>query len=92
MHRILVFLAGLALLGSLACRHRSEPQSIGSATMDVDGTIVLLLRAEGPGNVHGDARLVYPPGHKDYRMVLDHIGGLKPGETKPVPPWPDSSR
>jgi hypothetical protein len=92
MHRARVLFAVFALLGLLACRHQIEPQSIGSAHMDPDGTIVLLLRAEGPGNVHGDARLVYPPGHKDYRMVLDHAGGLKPGETKPVPPWPDSSR
>jgi hypothetical protein len=22
--------------------------------------------------------------------VLEHLGGLKPGETKPVPPWPDA--
>jgi hypothetical protein len=92
MQRILVVVAGLAMLGSLSCRRDREPQSIGSATMDQDGTIVLLLRAEGPGHVRGDARLVYPPSHKDYRMVLDHIGGLKPGETRVVPPWPDSNR
>lgn len=92
MRRVLVLLAGLALLVAWACRHNSEPRSIGSATMDRDGAIVLLLRAEGPGNVRGEARLVYPPGHKDYRMVLDHVGGLKPGETKPVPPWPEPSR
>lgn len=22
-------------------------------------------------------------------MILDHLGGLKPGERKPVPPFPD---
>jgi hypothetical protein len=56
--------------------------------MTPDGTIMLDLRAEGPGGDHGDARIVYPPNHKDYQMILKHLGGLKPGETKPVPPFP----
>jgi hypothetical protein len=60
--------------------------------MDPDGTIILWLSAEEPGKIHGDARLAYPPGSKDYRMVLEHLGGLKPGQTKPVPAWPDSGR
>jgi len=34
--------------------------SIGTATMTVDGTIILDLRAEGPGGMRGDARFVYP--------------------------------
>lgn len=24
-----------------------------------------------------------------YQMVLKHVGGLEPGATKPVPPWPE---
>ena len=62
--------------------------SIGSATMDADGTIVLQLRAEGPDAV-GDALLRYAKDHPEYAKVLQHLGGLKPGESKPVPPWPD---
>ena len=61
--------------------------SIGVATMEPDGTIVLQLRAEGPGAI-GDAQIRYPRAHKEYQQVLDHLGGLEPGETKPVPPWP----
>ena len=57
--------------------------------MEADGTVVLYLRAEGAGGITGDARLVYAPTHKDYREILRHLGGLKPGERKPVPPWPD---
>ena len=64
-------------------------KSIGQATMAPDGTIILDLRAEGPGGAVGDARLIYPRTHKDYESILKHLGGLKPGETKPVPPWPD---
>ena len=63
--------------------------SIGYATMAADGTIELHVRAEGPGGSLGDALLRYPPGHEDYQRILEHLGGLKPGERKPVPPWPD---
>jgi hypothetical protein len=64
-------------------------KSIGVATMKEDGTIVLDLRAEGAGGVLGDARMTYPPGHAQYADVLRHLGGLKRGESKPVPPWPE---
>jgi hypothetical protein len=63
--------------------------SIGSATMQADGTIVMQLRAEGPGPMIGDAQFVYPPDHPEYQSILEHLGGLAPGETKPVPPWPE---
>lgn len=63
-------------------------RSIGSAQMLPDGTLVLDLRATGGGPV-GDSRLVYKKDHPHYRQVLAHLGGLEPGETKPVPPWDD---
>lgn len=64
--------------------------SIGSASMTADGTIVLLLRAESGQHPElvGDALFEYPPSHPQYKQVLDHLGGLRPGENKPVPPWP----
>jgi hypothetical protein len=64
----------------------AEPP-IGSATMEPDGTIVLDLRARGPGMM-GDAQMRYPKTHAEYANVLKHLGGLKPGENKPVPPFP----
>jgi hypothetical protein len=54
--------------------------------MAPDGTITLYLRATGGGAV-GDGMIVYRTSDPNYREVLDHLGGLKPGETKPVPPW-----
>ena len=65
-----------------------QPTSIGSATMEKDGTIVLQLRAQS-GPTIGDAQFTYPPTHPQYGEILSHVGGLKPGESKPVPPWPD---
>jgi hypothetical protein len=57
--------------------------------MRPDGTIVVQLRAEGPDGTIGDALFTYPPSHERYQKVLDHLGGLRPGESKQVPPWPD---
>jgi hypothetical protein len=66
----------------------SAPESIGQAELRPDGTIVLTLRAEGSQGAVGDGQLVYAPSNKDYAAIVQHIGGIKPGEIKPVPPWP----
>ena len=63
--------------------------SIGTATMEADGAIVLRLIAEGPGGLRGEGILRYPPSDPHYREILNHIGPLKPGETRSVSPWPD---
>ena len=67
------------------------PKYIGMATMEKNGTIILDLRAEDPKGAVGIGRLVYPPTHRQYKDILAHLGGLRPGERKPVPPWPDDS-
>ncbi len=74
------------------CLPKKKPKlpagpSIGVATMEKDGTIVLQLRAEGPGPMIGDALFKYPPKDPQYAKILNHLGGLRPGESKPVPPW-----
>jgi hypothetical protein len=71
------------------CVEPTAADSIGSATMEADGTIVMMLRAEGAGGMVGDAMFSYPPDHAEYQNVLDHLCGLEPGQTKPVPPWPE---
>ena len=68
-----------------------EQQSIGTATMRQDRTIVLDLIASGPGLL-GDARLTYSPSDPDYEDILRHLGGLNPGEVKQVKPWNDQPR
>jgi hypothetical protein len=73
--------------GSISSMGEEGKQSIGSAKMEEDGTIVLELRAEGPKGLTGDALLRYPPGHPEYNNILHHLGGLKKGEVKQVPPW-----
>jgi len=62
-------------------------ESIGTATLQPDGTLILRLRAQGHhGSALGDGVLRYPPGHPDHDMLIRHVGGLRPGETKPFPP------
>lgn len=63
----------------------SLPSSIGVATMDDDGTLVLDLR--GPGGA--EARMTYTKTDERYASVVSHLGGIAPGESKAVPPWPD---
>jgi hypothetical protein len=59
-------------------------------SMRQDKTIVLTLRAEGPGGTIGDAQVEYTPSDPEYDEILRHVGLLKPGEQKAVRPWPDN--
>ena len=79
-----------------ACGHAAPPaagpcpggeETIGAATQQADGTLVLDLRASGAGAI-GDARLVYPPSHAQYAEILAHVGPIQPGESRPVCPFP----
>lgn len=65
-----------------------KAEYIGTTTMEKDGTIKLFLRAEEEGIV-GHGLLTYSPDDPDYTDVLEHLGGLSPGESKSVRPWPD---
>ena len=61
--------------------------NIGTATMEPDGTITLFLRADDGAGTVGHATFAYAPGNIGYDDLLAHLGGLAPGESKPVPPW-----
>ena len=58
-------------------------QQIGSATMEKDGTIVMLLRMTH-GTAVGDAMWRYVPGTPDYQAVRAHLPDLAPGKSVPV--------
>jgi hypothetical protein len=54
---------------------------IGTAVMGEDGTITLNLRSpSGEMTV-----LAYRKGDPQYARILSHLGGIQPGEHKPVP-------
>ncbi len=56
------------------------PTVIGTATMLPDGTLVV-------SNPHMSTRVA--PGDPMYAKWIEHIGGMKPGDEKSVPAWPD---
>lgn len=64
----------------------SEPP-IGDATMDDDGTIRVRIRMLG--GMHADGNVSYAKNSEHYESILKHLGGMKPGDVKLVPPWPD---
>ncbi len=66
---------------------KKDVQAIGEAWLETDGTITLHLRQTADG-MPLTATFTYKTDDKDYESVLEHLGGLKPGETKLVPPWP----
>jgi hypothetical protein len=63
----------------------SGASSIGTATMAENGEIVLELRAELEDGL-GEALFRYAPGTPEHADVLQRLGGLMPGESKPVFP------
>jgi hypothetical protein len=92
---------GVALASSLAINsagiaiaadRSSQPipcediDSVGRAKMSADGTITLELRSLWPDPI-AESQLVYPPDDPQYEEIKHHLGGIKPGESKPVPPW-----
>jgi hypothetical protein len=82
---------GNFLLWRAAHPGEAEPASIGTAKMLADGAIELRLYSTSDGK---DAHLlqVLHKSDKLYDEVIRHVGGLKPGETKVVPPWPDDPK
>lgn len=60
--------------------------SIGRAKMSADGTITLQLRSLWPDPI-AETELVFAPNDPQYEEIKHHLGGIIPGESKPVPPF-----
>jgi len=60
----------------------------GTAAMLDDGALALHLRLTSDGKPVSDV-LTYKISDRAYDNVLRHLGGLRPGETKPFTPWKD---
>jgi hypothetical protein len=80
-------LAALALLALPASAEVMQsdcrgPGSIGTALMSADGTITLTISTPSQ-----QGALAYHRGDPQYARILSHVGGLHPGQKKPVPPF-----
>ncbi len=85
-----LFAAGCAA-AAVAADKKDDPacqstSSIGVARMDSDGVITMRVRSLPPGPV-AEGELRYAPADPDYQEIVAHLGGIRPGESKPVPPW-----
>jgi len=97
---LLIFVATCTLAGNSMASdtHQASQQQndqaddfIGFVNMEADGTLVLNLNATLNGKTVGHGYFRYPPGHPEYEEVLRHVDPIKPGESKPVRPWPETS-
>lgn len=68
--------------------HDERSRSIGVATREADGTIVLKLRTRGGNDAVAENVFRYPPGDKDCPMVARHVGPIPTGGSVPVRPFP----
>ena len=69
-----------------AVRENSPQQSVGTAEMREDGTVVLTLPMEARAGL-GSRLIEYRKDDPLYLELLKRTGGLTPGEAKPVPAW-----
>lgn len=63
------------------------PENVGTAVMAADGTLTLRFRTETKDGMIGELTKVVKPGEEHYDMFVAHLGGLKPGEGKAIPPF-----
>jgi hypothetical protein len=62
-----------------------DVDSVGMAKMSADGSIALRIRSLWYQPV-AEHRVVYAPGDPQYDAIKRHLGGIAPGQSKPVPP------
>lgn len=67
---------------------RPQPENVGSAYMQPDGTLEMSLRTETEDGTIGEALLVIPKGDPRYADMVKHLGGIGPGEGRTIPPFP----
>ena len=54
--------------------------------MDEDRVITIHIRSLPPGPI-AEGTFKYAPDSKDYLDMFSHLGGIVPGQSKPVKPW-----
>ncbi len=70
----------------------ADKRPIGVATLEKEGALTVFLRAESINEdppITGHTQESYHPKDPEYEMYLRHLGGLKRGESKSIPPFLD---
>jgi hypothetical protein len=93
MIRLAVVLTAFAAATPVADADESPTRSgdiIGSVVMRSDRSLSMRLRSVQCDGTLAEGSLDIKPAEANYQLVIDHVGGLEPNETKPVPAWPTS--
>lgn len=81
-----IFLSGSPLLAAENATQTGD--LIGTVTMLPDRSLHMRLHSvECDGSIV-EGEMTVSPARSDYQSILDHVGDLKPTETKPVQAWP----
>jgi hypothetical protein len=62
-----------------------DVDSVGTAQMSAAGVITLRLKSLWP-EPRAESELTYEPDDPQYEEIKHHLGGISPGESKPIPP------
>lgn len=84
----LLFLGGCVQSVDAGARATRAGDIIGSATMAGDRSIRLALVSTACGGTTAHGEFVVQPGEPRHAEILNHVGGLAPGQTRPVRAWP----
>jgi hypothetical protein len=91
--RLAIVLTATAVLGAFAAAAGTrEPtktgDTIGTITMRPDRSLHLRLRSVQCDGTLAEGEFDIKRTQANYQSTIDHVGGLKPNETKFVPAWP----
>jgi hypothetical protein len=68
--------------------NKTDVTFFGVATLKANGEICLQLRSEEPGKPVAEGYLCYRPTDANYSAIRRHVGPIKVGEEKIIPPFP----
>jgi len=65
----------------------NNEDTIGVASLNDEQILAVRLRTED--GFIAESYFELTPSDSRYQKFIDHVGGIEPGEEKPIPPWPD---
>ena len=63
-------------------------ENIGTAFMQEDGVIEMMLVATADDGTHGEALIRVYPSEERYAGIVAHLDAIQPGESREIRPFP----
>ena len=70
------------------CAARQDDWFVGTARMAENGTITIDIASRERSGPIAHGHFIYLPTDPQYGAIMEHVGSLRPGEAKSIPPWP----